>query len=227
GRFLACSGYPECKNTREQLDDGPRQEFTEDCPYCQKRLALRKGRFGAFLACPDYPTCRGTARLRARPDGVLEVLRDRKLDEKCPECSNALVERDGRFGKFISCSKYPECKYIKQEKVGVACPRPGCGGDLVVKRSRRSKAFYGCGKYPACDFIAWDRPIPQPCPKCGAAFVTEKETKLHGTFRRCVAEECGWTDAPPGVAAPRAGKKRAAAKAPPRPRRTAKARATS
>lgn len=90
-----------------------------------------------------------------------------EVGEDCPECGNALVIKHGRFGEFISCSGYPECKYSRplQKKVGVACPR--CGGDIVERRSKRGRTFYGCGNYPACDFALWDRPIPEPCPHCG------------------------------------------------------------
>ncbi|HZU12062.1 MAG TPA: type I DNA topoisomerase [Chloroflexota bacterium] len=90
-----------------------------------------------------------------------------EIGEECPECGKQLVIKHGRFGEFISCSGYPECKYSRpiQNKIGVSCPR--CGGDLVERRSRRGRIFYGCGNYPNCDFALWDRPIPEPCPHCG------------------------------------------------------------
>jgi DNA topoisomerase-1 len=216
GTFLACSGYPECRNTK---DESAREvpEIDADCPNCGKKLALRRGRFGEFLACPDYPKCKGTARLRKKADGTYEVLQDRRLDERCPECGSQLVERDGRFGMFVSCSGYPRCAWIKQEKVGIACPQEGCRGELVVKRSRRSKGFYGCDRYPECDFVVWDLPVATPCPACGSPFVVEKETKKHGTFRYCWRETCEWTDAAEGVPRPR----KASASSPARTRATA------
>jgi DNA topoisomerase-1 len=81
-----------------------------------------------------------------------------------------LVRRQGRFGEFISCSNYPKCKYIKQETTGAKCPRPGCGGDIVVKKSRRGKLFYGCANYPKCDTVYWDKPVQEKCPQCGKPF---------------------------------------------------------
>jgi DNA topoisomerase-1 len=80
-----------------------------------------------------------------------------ELDEKCPDCGNTLVLRVGRYGKFIACSTFPECKYTRQyaEKIDIKCPK--CGGDMVVKKSRRGKVFYGCSNYPTCTFAAWKK----------------------------------------------------------------------
>ncbi|MBI3954875.1 topoisomerase DNA-binding C4 zinc finger domain-containing protein, partial [Candidatus Gottesmanbacteria bacterium] len=80
-----------------------------------------------------------------------------EVGEKCPECQNALVYKTGRFGRFIACSKFPECKYTRNiiEKIDVKCPR--CAGDMVVKKTRRGKQFYGCGNYPKCNFAAWKK----------------------------------------------------------------------
>jgi DNA topoisomerase-1 len=80
-----------------------------------------------------------------------------ELDEKCPDCSNTLVVRIGRYGKFVACSTFPACKYTRQfaEKIDIKCPR--CGGDMIVKKSRRGKVFYGCGNYPTCTFAAWKK----------------------------------------------------------------------
>ena len=81
-----------------------------------------------------------------------------EIGEACPECGNPLVIKHGRFGEFISCSNYPECKYSRQiqTKIGVMCPR--CGNDLVERRTRRGRVFYGCSTYPTCDFATWDKP---------------------------------------------------------------------
>jgi DNA topoisomerase-1 len=103
--------------------------------------------------------------------------------------------RFGRFGKFLGCSGYPECKNIqslhKPVPTGVKCAV--CGeGELLERRSRRGKTFFSCSRYPDCTGVAWDRPLAQPCPACGAPFITEKTTKRLGTVRRCIREECGW-----------------------------------
>ncbi len=106
----------------------------------------------------------------------------------CPECGKPLVYRVGRFGKFISCSGYPGCKYTEKlqkavEKIGVACPQ--CGGDLIVKRTHRGKIFYGCANYPKCDFAEWNRPIPQPCPVCGSMMVMNGKDSAVCTNKDC------------------------------------------
>ncbi|GAH74708.1 unnamed protein product, partial [marine sediment metagenome] len=87
--------------------------------------------------------------------------------EMCEKCGHPMIVKFGRYGKFMACSNFPECRNTKsyQIKTGVACP--GCGGDLVEKRTRRGRIFYGCSNYPECEFATWNRPFPQPCPSCG------------------------------------------------------------
>lgn len=106
----------------------------------------------------------------------------------CPDCGKPLVYRVGRFGKFISCSGYPECHYTEKlqkpvEKIGVACPK--CGGDLIVKHTKRGKIFYGCANYPKCDFAEWNRPVPQPCPVCGSLMVQAGKDTIQCTNQDC------------------------------------------
>jgi DNA topoisomerase I len=100
--------------------------------------------------------------------------------------------KEGRFGEFTSCGNYPKCKYIKPKTVGVTCPRPGCGGELIERRSKRGKLFYGCLKYPECDFVVWNKPVAEPCPQCGAPFLLEKSTKREGLVRYCNEESCDY-----------------------------------
>ncbi|MEA4811976.1 MAG: type I DNA topoisomerase [Anaerolineaceae bacterium] len=97
----------------------------------------------------------------------------------CPQCGNDLVIRNGRFGKFISCSKFPTCRYTEAvvEKVGVPCPK--CGkGDIVVKRSRKGRVFYGCSNYPDCDFVSWNKPVQKKCPECAGTLVIQNKEHL-------------------------------------------------
>jgi len=95
-----------------------------------------------------------------------------KLGRNCPECGHELVVRWGRFGKFISCSNFPTCRYTEPwlEKIGVACPKND-GGEIVERRTRKGRVFFGCSNYPACDFTSWKRPLQQPCPNCGGLLV--------------------------------------------------------
>jgi DNA topoisomerase-1 len=96
--------------------------------------------------------------------------------ENCEKCGHPLVIKRGRYGKFIACSNYPECRNTKPylESIGVACPK--CNNDLVVRRTRKGRVFYGCSTYPDCDFSSWKRPLPQPCPNCGGLLV-ERNTR--------------------------------------------------
>jgi DNA topoisomerase-1 len=99
------------------------------------------------------------------------------LDRLCPESGHPLVVRRGRYGKFIGCSSFPECRYTEPwlERIGVRCPLDG--GDLVERRTRRGRVFFGCANYPACEFTSWKRPLPQPCPACGGTLVADSRTQ--------------------------------------------------
>lgn len=191
GSFLACSAYPDCKNTKEiAKEETPGKDGAgadaepEPCENCGKPMALKRGRFGQFLACTGYPECKTTRKIASQ--GGAPKKPDIPTDETCPKCLEAkLVIKDGRFGPFTSCSNYPKCKYIKPKTIGVPCPKSGCGGELIERRSKRGKVFYGCAKYPDCDFVAWNKPIAEECPKCGASYLLEKTTKRDGTVRYC------------------------------------------
>ncbi|MGA8535080.1 MAG: type I DNA topoisomerase [Candidatus Tumulicola sp.] len=100
-------------------------------------------------------------------------LRDEPTDEICANCGRPMVIKTGRFGKFISCSGYPECKTTKPivKDTGAKCPKDG--GSVVERRSKKGRTFYGCANYPACDFVSWDRVVPQPCPVCGSYVIAK------------------------------------------------------
>jgi DNA topoisomerase-1 len=107
------------------------------------------------------------------------------VDGQCELCGAPLVARNGPFGRFISCSRRPDCKYTKPITLGIKCP--DCGlGEIAERRTRRGKTFYGCTRYPECTFAAWDKPRMVPCPNCGAPFLVEKETKKSGLVLRCL-----------------------------------------
>jgi DNA topoisomerase-1 len=95
------------------------------------------------------------------------------IDRACPLCGKPLVIRHGRFGKFVGCSDFPQCRHTEPwlERIGVRCPKDG--GELVERKTRKGRTFYGCANYPACEFTSWKRPLPQPCPQCGSLLVVE------------------------------------------------------
>jgi DNA topoisomerase-1 len=199
GRFLACSGYPACKNTRQLTggDEAGAPEVHEDlakqvCPKDGQPMVVKKGRYGPFLACSRYPDCKTTKRLVRGADGRLELEPEKPIDEKCPECGSDLTWRRGRFGAFIACSRYPDCKYIKKKEareIGLLCPE--CGqGQVVERKGRWGRFFYGCRRYPECKFTAYHKPIAEPCPDCGRSYLLEKETKKEGRIVFCGNEAC-------------------------------------
>ena len=173
------------------------------CDQCGEMMLIKWGRRGEFLACRSYPECKGTKNFTRDENGDILIAKAETTDEVCEKCGKPMLVRFGRFGKFLGCSGYPECKtitpLIKPAKLGVACP--DCdGGEILEKRSRRGKIFYSCNRYPDCKFASWDRPIPMPCPLCRAPFVVEKTTKRAGTVRRCPKEGCDFQETADDVA---------------------------
>ena len=191
GSFYACSAYdkndPEsCNFTKENVIDLPDLETadTQDttseeyCPNCGRVMVLKRGRFGQFMACTGYPDCKTTRQLnQAKAAAPIP------LDEKCPKCDRNLVLRTGRFGEFVACSGYPKCKWVKQNFIGVTCPK--CGeGEIAEKKARRGNLFYGCSEYPKCDFTSAYKPVAEQCPQCGSPYLVQKDLKS-GTVLMC------------------------------------------
>ena len=114
---------------------------------------------------------------------------DEATDEVCEKCGSPMVIKHGRFGRFLACSNYPDCKNAKPilQKLGIKCPK--CGeGDIIVRKSKKGKVFYGCSKYPDCDFVSWDKPTGNKCPDCGSPLVeTDKKSKHK---EKCSNKEC-------------------------------------
>jgi len=178
----------------EEMPDLKRIEEPTDiaCDKCGAMMVKRWGKNGRFVACSAYPECRNTRDFREE-NGSTQLVEVPTTDEKCPTCDSPMVVKRGRFGEFLACSRYPDCKTTQPISLGVACPREGCDGFLTERRSRRGKPFYGCSSYSktGCRFVAWDRPINEPCPACGAPFIVRKEGRS-ATRLRCLREGCGW-----------------------------------
>lgn len=124
-------------------------------------------------------------------ENIEKVNMDVETDEICELCGSNMVIKYGRFGKFMACKNYPECKNTKPivNKIGVKCPK--CGeGEIIVRKTKKGRAFYGCSKYPDCDFIEWNKPVEEVCPECGS-YMTEKVSKK-GKKHLCSNKECGF-----------------------------------
>jgi DNA topoisomerase-1 len=151
-------------------------ETGEDCPKCIEegrtppgRLQQRLGKFGFFVGCSRYAQEDGGCRYIRNLDGS-ERPEPELLDERCPDCGRQLMQRFGRFGPFVGCSGYPECRYIKKDPpktLGIACPQ--CKQGEIVEKRTRFGVFFGCGRYPDCDFGVNNEPMATPaCPECGS-----------------------------------------------------------
>lgn len=123
-------------------------------------------------------------RLEVAEEEMKEIeIQDEVSDELCEKCGKPLVYKMGRFGKFLACSGFPECRNTKPiiKDIGVTCPK--CkAGKIIERRSKKGRIFYGCDQYPGCDYVSWDKPVAQPCPKCGSVMV-EKRNRSGGKIQ--------------------------------------------
>lgn len=190
------------------------------CPACGSPMIARLGRTGKFLACTAYPACRTTEDIpedivifdHGIPEGVLllrarldERKQERKVEEQqwagqtCDACGAEMLVRTGKFGRFLACSKYPECRSTKPivDATGIPCPLPGCSGQIQVKKSKRGRTFYGCSQYPTCTMTTWQKPTGGLCPECSTPLVWHSTKKL-GTFVKCTKKGCSYRELPTG-----------------------------
>ncbi len=116
------------------------------------------------------------------------VIREKETEEICDRCGRNMVIKHGKYGKFLACPGFPECRNTKPllEKAGVPCPK--CGGDIVIKRTKKGRTFYGCANYPDCDFMTWNKPSAEKCKECGQNLWEAKGRKGNGPV--CLNEEC-------------------------------------
>ena len=121
--------------------------------------------------------------------GVKLQLKEDETDIICEKCGKKMVVKVGRYGKFIACPGYPECKNVKKyvEEAGTTCPK--CGGNVIIKRTKKGKVFYGCSNYPDCDFVSWYEPVAEKCPQCGDTLYKKKGKKA---TLFCQREGCGY-----------------------------------
>jgi DNA topoisomerase-1 len=165
------------------------------CPQCKdKKLAIRFGKSGEFLGCTGFPECHFTSNFTHDEKGniVLQETEQPKLIEKdCPLCGKPLRQLKGRYGDFIACSGYPECKYVERKTLPYPCPQ--CGSD-IIERAWRGGKFWGCSGYPKCKLAIFDPIEERPCPQCKWPFLTKKTTKDGTSTLICVNKECNYKE---------------------------------
>jgi len=174
------------------------------CPECGHILHIKIGKNGHFIACSAYPACRYSRDYTRDEKGHIKPVSppaDEVTDKICEKCGKPMVTKRGRYGDFIACSGFPGCKNTQSLSVnggakstGVACPQPGCTGEILEKTSKRGKVFYGCNRYPDCSFATWDKPVARECPACGAKLLVERTTKKQGTVQSCLNPDCGFKE---------------------------------
>jgi DNA topoisomerase-1 len=135
-----------------------------------------------------------TVVLKAGEEMERVKIEPKPTDQVCPNCGKPMVIRSSRFGEFIGCSGYPECKTIlRPDPPKIEAPCPKCGGEIVQKRSHKGLIFYGCATYPKCDFVAWGKPVGRECPKCQQPLV---ENSFRGRIIgiKCSSKECDYKE---------------------------------
>ena len=175
-----------------------------NCPVCEKQLNIKIGKNGHFLACTGYPDCSFTSNYLRDEKGnlsIVEKIIDNTKVKDCIKCGEPMVQKEGRFGLFLACTGYPECKHTESvsgeqtgKDIGVKCPQTGCSGMIIERKSKRGKIFFGCSNYPDCTFASWDKPVDKSCPDCESVFLVEKETKRDGKTLKCPNKECGFKE---------------------------------
>jgi len=197
------------KGFRAQLDKGkkgkrwnPEPTPTDEvCEVCgTEHMNKRWSKNGWFLGCADYPKCKNTRDLGPDGNGPLAGTPPRETGIICDKCAKPMVIKTGRYGEFLSCTGYPQCKNARPVPLGVPCPK--CGGDLIEIRSKKrgGRPFYGCLNYAneaiKCDFKLWQKPINEPCPLCGATFLVHGGSKAKPMIA-CANKECDYKRLPP------------------------------
>lgn len=172
---------------KENFKDIVDVEFTADME--DKLDEIEEGHKSWIKVLKDFygPFEKSVKEAEANIDKI--KIADEVSDVVCDKCGAMMVYKYGRFGKFLACPNYPECKNTKAIVEAIDIPCPKCGAKIVKKKSKRGKVFYGCERYPECDFVSWDMPIKEKCPKCGE-LLTVKYGKNKKRFYKCSNKDC-------------------------------------
>jgi DNA topoisomerase-1 len=178
----------EMSAAKQEMKNLKKEERLTDiiCDKCGKPMVLRWGRNGEYLVCSGRPECKNKKNVEVDKDGKITVVEE-TFHGICPTCGGNLVEKTGRFGRFIACTNYPTCKFTKSVSLGFQCPLEGCTGELVERVSKKKRKFYGCSKYPECTFTTSSAPKEGECPSCGAPVLFGSRGSTS-----CLRKDCGW-----------------------------------
>ncbi len=160
------------------------------CPTCSSPLFIKFGKTGEFVGCSGYPDCTFTSNFKRTEEGSVELVAAEEVvmsDISCPQCGKKLVYKKGRYGQFLACPGYPECKYIHQEALKMPCPQ--CG-KTVTQRSWKKGKFWGCSGYPDCKFAIFSDVIEEPCKKCDAQYKLVAKNRDGSTKLSCPTQGC-------------------------------------
>jgi DNA topoisomerase-1 len=162
------------------------------CPRCGDRtLQIRWSRNGPFVACSGYPECSFSSNYERDEKGRIRLLEGQETTgESCDKCGRPMVLKRGRFGTFLACSGYPDCRNTRSLSTGIPCPREGCTGQLVERVSKSGRHFYGCNQYPACRTLISGKPVDKRCPQCGASVLFETKGRKGGRTQLCLNPSC-------------------------------------
>jgi DNA topoisomerase I len=162
------------------------------CSTCKNILVIRFSRSGEFLGCSKYPECKFTTNFERNEKGIITMKKPEVTEEtdiSCPNCGKKLVQKMGKFGPFMACPGYPDCKYIHQETMKMPCPQ--CKSK-VAKRKWRRGSFWGCTGYPKCKFSIFGEIKEEPCPKCKSPYLLVTKNKDKNEKLSCPNKECGY-----------------------------------
>ncbi|MEO5969019.1 MAG: DNA topoisomerase, partial [Bdellovibrionia bacterium] len=183
------------EKAKKHMKNVKRQEVPTDidCAKCGHKMVIKWGKLGSFLACSNYPECKNTQDFKKDDQGLIVIIPKEFTDKKCGKCENPMVIKSGKFGKFLACSDYPNCKFTQPVTIGIHCP-VCVEGEIAQKQSKYRRLFYSCNQWPKCNFALWDKPILKPCPQCQYPILTEKVTKRAGLMHKCCQKECGFIE---------------------------------
>ncbi len=204
GLFLACTGYPECKNTTNFIRDEKGKIIMETthevgseegkCELCGKPMIIRGGKFGHFLGCSGYPECKNTRNIKTKETVEQKNHKITQHGVKCKACGGRMVFRRSRTGqRFLACENYPKCTHTESVSTKVLCPNDDCNGMVVEKTSKKGRRFYACNQYPKCSFAMWDEPFDDVCPECGTRVLSVKRRKGIAPVLACRKKGCSFT----------------------------------